>query len=178
MEVGRSGSGSGDKPVLPWTLPRDRGDTSIILGEDTRSVRSLTVEGPEGLRRVRRDGSLESDGPYSRRASVLSQAGGGGGGGETMTASQLIPSQILREEQESEKNNFFTYVEEIKLALPGDQPLFFSDVAPVADTAPGVAAQAFYHVLTLATSGAFQVKQSDPHGEIEIAIRKSGLADE
>lgn len=49
-------------------------------------------------------------------------------------ASQLVPSQVLREEQESEQDNFFTYVQDIKASLPDDQPLFFSDVAPVADT--------------------------------------------
>lgn len=35
---------------------------------------------------------------------------------------------------------------------------------------PGVAAQAFYHVLALATNSLFKVKQEEAYGEIEITI--------
>lgn len=51
-----------------------------------------------------------------------------------------------------------------------DQPLFFSDLAPIADSMPTVAAQAFYHVLALANTRRMRVHQQDAFGEIAIDI--------
>jgi len=45
--------------------------------------------------------------------------------------------------------------------------LFFSDIVPVAATAPNVAAMAFYHTLVLASKKAIEVVgQVEPYGEV------------
>lgn len=45
--------------------------------------------------------------------------------------------------------------------------LFFSDIVPVAATAPNVAAMAFYHTLVLASKKAIEVVgQAEPYGEV------------
>jgi hypothetical protein len=48
----------------------------------------------------------------------------------------------------------------------GHDQLHFSDVAPIVQTSPVVAAQAFYHCLVLASQGFLRVKeQLEPYGE-------------
>lgn len=75
---------------------------------------------------------------------------------------------------EQDSLNFLIYAQNHAPKDP-EELYFFSDIAPAASTSPGTAAQALYHVLTLATRKMIKVKQDEPFGEIAIEIpRDSG----
>ena len=71
---------------------------------------------------------------------------------------------------EEETRNFLDYARNIRAELEDPSFMFFSDLAPVASSTPSVAAQAFFHTLTLASGGNFKVKQDEAYGEIRITL--------
>nr|WJN25042.1 meiotic cohesin complex subunit [Farysia itapuensis] len=82
-----------------------------------------------------------------------------------------LTNQAHDEDIRQETRNFLEYSLSVQNDLADPRGfLFFSDLAPVASSNPEVAAQAFYHTLALASSGAFKVKQSQAYQEIQIAI--------
>lgn len=70
---------------------------------------------------------------------------------------------------EQDSYNFLAYATNHAPEDP-DEVYLFSDLAPAASTSPGTAAQALYHVLTLATKKLMRVRQDEPFGEISIQI--------
>jgi chromatin segregation and condensation protein Rec8/ScpA/Scc1 (kleisin family) len=84
-----------------------------------------------------------------------------------LAASQL-PLSAVRKDQE----NFVAYCQSVAARAPDDQ-LLFSDVVPIADSAPQVAAKGFYNLLSLATNKRLTVRQADAYAEIEIVILPS-----
>lgn len=84
-----------------------------------------------------------------------------------------------------EEDNFARYVLAIARSLtapPGPaaeskcRALFFSDVAPIAEATPAVAAQAFYHVLSLVTANKMMVRQHEPYSEFILTIPDPNMA--
>lgn len=108
---------------------------------------------------------------------------------DTQTAGQ---SQWVAQALDKESNNFFGYVQntimereedelsfdENQVAKEAHKSVGFGELFPEATSSAVVAAQAFYHVLTLATRNQLLVKQlvavqdTDICGEIEIRVRE------
>ncbi|GAA5832952.1 hypothetical protein JCM11251_000544 [Rhodosporidiobolus azoricus] len=71
---------------------------------------------------------------------------------------------------ENDSFRFLNYARRQKAALAEDDQLLFSDIVPVAATTANTAAQAMYHLLTLATKGMIKVQQDEAYGEIAVDI--------
>lgn len=78
-------------------------------------------------------------------------------------------STAAAEKLEQDSLNFLAYAANHAPEDP-DKVYLFSDLAPAASTSPATAAQALYHVLTLATKKLMRVRQDEPFGEISILI--------
>ncbi|CAO1634121.1 unnamed protein product [Jaminaea pallidilutea] len=81
----------------------------------------------------------------------------------------ILDSQSRLLELNKETDNFLRYTA-VTAGKVHPQPLFFSDLAPVASSLPSVAASAFYHMLQLATNAAIEVWQSGPYEEITVQL--------
>ena len=79
-------------------------------------------------------------------------------------------SQIYLSELQKESDNFLRYTRLVEMELPAGQALFFSDIVPVVSSTPAIAAQGFYHLLSLATNRRIKVEQREANSEIEIAL--------
>lgn len=74
---------------------------------------------------------------------------------------------------EKETENFFLFAKEIHASFEDPSiPLKLTDLAPTETSQATVAAQAFYHVLQLATNHHVRVAQEEPYGEIQITLLK------
>ncbi|PWN47717.1 hypothetical protein IE53DRAFT_233763 [Violaceomyces palustris] len=85
-------------------------------------------------------------------------------------AAEEEAARIAELDLERETRNFLEYARGISRELHEDV-IFFSDLAPVASSSPSIAAQAFYHVLTLATNDQIRVRQDEAYGEIQISFK-------
>lgn len=90
-------------------------------------------------------------------------------------------SQWMNEAMAQESKNFLDYVkntideqnDDVLLSenIGAVESVDFGALIPPATSTPLVAAQAFYHVLTLATNNELKVRQSENYGEIELSIK-------
>ncbi|KAL8811016.1 MAG: hypothetical protein Q9200_002133 [Gallowayella weberi] len=100
---------------------------------------------------------------------------------DTQTAAQQ--SQWMRATLDTESNNFLNFVkDEIsgKVAAANDDEaseiaaaptsVFFEELLPPAQNSKVVAAQAFLHVLALATKGMLEVEQNEDYGPIQLGL--------
>ncbi|GAA5904286.1 hypothetical protein JCM6882_003187 [Rhodosporidiobolus microsporus] len=71
---------------------------------------------------------------------------------------------------ENDSYKFLNYARRQRAVLAEDDQLLFSDIVPVADTTANTAAQALYHLVTLATKGMVRVQQDEAYGEIAVDI--------
>ncbi|UZJ55238.1 hypothetical protein CBS101457_004558 [Exobasidium rhododendri] len=150
--------------ALPWNqvLLRNGGVADTTIEADTTSlgsIRSFSLETPTGLRR-----------PSKRQSSIgAASAGFDGGEEDDFIAAPVVPANS-QEVVDREVANFLSFVGQVRAQVPLDQPLFFSDLAPVADTSPYVAARAFYNTLALVTARSLKVEQQKPFADIKIDI--------
>lgn len=185
-----------NRPLQLQSVPGTSGigDVSVSPIDDTTlglSARSFSIETPTGLRRLGRPSSLSG-------ASTGIESGGAVGALGCARGSALAAHDSLQQQEaktdsqalvEQDIINFLAYAKHIhsQLARQGhamgdfasaaaaasrlqpQQPLFFSDLAPVADSSPAVAARAFHNVLALATARHMVIEQRQPYGEIQIA---------
>ncbi|KDN53013.1 hypothetical protein K437DRAFT_253663 [Tilletiaria anomala UBC 951] len=188
-EIGRGITSGSDRVQMPWNIQDDELPFNGTQEDPTATFQSFSMAGtPTGMpnRAFPRESSLSqlSAGPDSTllrtgRGSILGTRPGqqeglvideeeaallGGTPGVGAGQTSQLPLVELRRETE----NFFTYTKRIAASLPHNQALFFSDVVPVADNMPTVAAQAFYQMLTLVTNRRLLVKQEEAYGEIAI----------
>ncbi|PWN18998.1 hypothetical protein BCV69DRAFT_55469 [Microstroma glucosiphilum] len=155
------GSSEREADVGHLTLGSIRGDRT------PRSHRSLSV-GSISAPVLGRHGSVALPSPareteYAHEAEDLAQ----GDEGDQMI--EIYDSQAAQSEFHKETQNFFNFAKRIAVEVQ-PEPLFFSDLAPVADSMPTVAAQAFYHLLQLATNQEVQVQQDEAYGEVRVVI--------
>ncbi|KAN0066082.1 R8 protein [Thecaphora frezii] len=177
---------------LPWQVlaerRREESISAIAPGLETISdiaAREFAVETPTGLRRIPRltpirrapSISLPSPGPPSIEGFELGPLPSPAPSLRPPLPPPVAPeieegtppSVIFDQDLETETANFLEYAKAVHHELE-DSFLFFSDLAPVASSSPSVAAQAFYHVLTLVQRRRLRVKQDEAYGEIEIQI--------
>ncbi|CEH17847.1 Sister chromatid cohesion complex Cohesin, subunit RAD21/SCC1 [Ceraceosorus bombacis] len=172
-EIGRAESETATAK-LPWNMAADNlraaAEQSTVLS-GTRSVgdgtlRSFAEGDISAIRGSRRDSSVIPPSPrLIREDSRLLETGSRA----AQESQSQMESQLAIDTFKSESNNFLVFAHNTAAGL-GDQPLFFSDLAPVADTTPGVAAQAFYHLLALATNDKISIEQNEAYGEIHIGL--------
>lgn len=91
---------------------------------------------------------------------------------DTQTAAQ---SQWIAQTLENEAYNFLTFVNtKVQKMAEEDQErdnhVTLDELLPPTQNSQVVGAQAFLHVLALATKGLLEVSQAEPYGEIEIAV--------
>ncbi|PWN32748.1 uncharacterized protein FA14DRAFT_181427 [Meira miltonrushii] len=177
VEIGRAGMDS--QPIeMPWArrstiLPGI--DDTTLAGETTLGIntRSFDIETPSGIRRISRRSDLSHGTPDHRRTTLnagdagIAAAEGFQLGGEEGEAQEQLSSQAMAEQ---ENVQFLDYVSAIRAGLKEDDMLMFSDLAPVSDAQPAIAARAFYQVLSLVTARKLSAKQDVPYGEIVLKV--------
>ncbi|CAO1635298.1 unnamed protein product [Parajaminaea phylloscopi] len=188
---------STNRSALPWNafgLSRLNEDTSFALGNQTTPIRHRSLSVDNSVERLRLAGAgpptvisrssltLAKD-PSQVPAPGAGDAGPMGGEEGTIAAIEL----------ERETQSFLDFAKDVAIKVQ-PYPLFFSDLVPVAESLPSVAASAckchavplrtyppadvggaksasaVYHILQLAVNRKITVKQTTPYDEITVAI--------
>lgn len=136
-EIGRAGLSS--EPLeMPWnrTMLEQAGEETLA-GETTMGVstRSFSIETPTGLRRP---GRLSSMSAISLERRPTTSIGGGNDRTAIAGAEEGPYTSDSQAFAEQDMLHFFNYAVQVRNRLEGEQPLFFSDLAPVADSSVGV----------------------------------------
>lgn len=158
--------GSQRNSMMPWNAAQssDPGNARNFFGgfgsSQTATVRAGTAT-PRGSDKIR----------HSRAASLLRSLAGSA----IALKSEVDGAPVKTDAEnaiiaglEGETLSFLEFTKKQAEAEGGD--LHFSDLVPIASSNEIVAAQAFYHLLSLASKGLVRVKQREAYGEIEIEM--------
>ncbi|KAK4125335.1 hypothetical protein N657DRAFT_570851 [Parathielavia appendiculata] len=217
IEVGRrAGSVLPDLPSdVPWNRPSSQIPSSSVKGAGSKPPSrqvsasplhgrgSLLIPGPEVERFSDNQPFFGSDGPGSEGFAPLHSGPAGGSG--SIPSHPLLPggdadmlstSQVMRAALDREGRNFLTYIESVtrtKGYYPSENEndskrwVEFESLFEAEDQKRAVVAQAFYHVLSLATKSVIRVTQdgqgsNEPFGTIRLGVEmlvegEEGMAD-
>lgn len=181
----------GARESLPWNLFAEHRRRSSMLPSISYDreitplrLREVSIETPTGLRRLPPESPLFIPPPSPSTIAPLEEypmpetpsmerfrLGLPQAAEEVRGVTSPTPPEVVFEEDlEEETRNFLQYARSIREELEDPSFMFFSDLAPVASSTPGVAAQAFYHLLTLVSGRRMKVKQEESYGEIRVTL--------
>lgn len=180
-EGGEEARGSQRSSILPWNIEEGADKDDIFMGYMAGSshtggtAQKISLDTPVDIRqRHSHTGSAVPSLPGELSPTARLVGGADDDQGMARLDSEDVPAfnepdtKAADAGLEKESTRFLSFVK--RKAAQNPDLLLFSDIVPVADTAPNVAAAAFSHVLTLASKTILRCEQQTAYGPIQITV--------